>query len=79
MQKKKPPFQVIPNCGVSGPTNWNESKEVAAEQDRNASAGAISPAVAGLSVPSMAIAELSRRYRSRSRIPASSQQNGAAQ
>jgi hypothetical protein len=35
MQKKKPPFQVIPNCGVSGFTNWNESKEVAAEQGRN--------------------------------------------
>jgi hypothetical protein len=32
MQKKKPPFQVIPNCSINGATNWNESKEVPAEQ-----------------------------------------------
>jgi hypothetical protein len=28
MQKKKPSFQAIPNYSVSGPPNWNESKEV---------------------------------------------------
>jgi hypothetical protein len=32
MQKKKPYFQVIPNCSINGVTNWNESKEVPAEQ-----------------------------------------------
>src|SRR4051812_34615925 len=32
MQKKKPSFQVIPNYGVHGAPNWNESKEVPAEQ-----------------------------------------------
>jgi hypothetical protein len=31
MQKKKPYFQVIPNCSINGVTNWNESKEVPAE------------------------------------------------
>jgi hypothetical protein len=31
MQKKKPPFQVIPNCGVTGFINWNESKEIPSE------------------------------------------------
>jgi hypothetical protein len=35
MQKKKPSFQAIPNYSVSGPTNWNESKEVPAEQGWN--------------------------------------------
>jgi hypothetical protein len=35
MQKKKPPFQVIPNCSINGVTNWNESKEVPAEQGCN--------------------------------------------
>jgi hypothetical protein len=32
MQKKKRSFQVIPNCGVNGVTNWNVSKEVPVEQ-----------------------------------------------
>jgi hypothetical protein len=32
MQKKKPSFQVIPNYSINGITNWNESKEVPAEQ-----------------------------------------------
>jgi hypothetical protein len=32
MQKKKPPFQVIPNYSINVVTNWNESKEVPAEQ-----------------------------------------------
>jgi hypothetical protein len=32
MQKKKPSFQAIPNCNINGVTNWNESKEVPAEQ-----------------------------------------------
>jgi hypothetical protein len=32
MQKKKRYFQVIPNCSINGLTNWNESKEVPAEQ-----------------------------------------------
>jgi hypothetical protein len=32
MQKKKPSFQVIPNYAINGVTNWNESKEVPAEQ-----------------------------------------------
>jgi hypothetical protein len=32
MQKKKPSFQAIPNYSVSGLPNWNESKEVPAEQ-----------------------------------------------
>jgi hypothetical protein len=32
MQKKKPYFQVIPNYSINGVTNWNESKEVPAEQ-----------------------------------------------
>jgi hypothetical protein len=32
MQKKKPSFQVIPNYSINGVTNWNESKEVPAEQ-----------------------------------------------
>jgi hypothetical protein len=32
MQKKKPSFQVIPNYGIYGAPNWNESKEVPAEQ-----------------------------------------------
>jgi hypothetical protein len=35
MQKKKPTFQAIPNYSVSGPPNWNESKEVPAEQGWN--------------------------------------------
>jgi hypothetical protein len=35
MQKKKPSFQVIPNYRISGLTNWNESKEVPAEQGWN--------------------------------------------
>jgi hypothetical protein len=35
MQKKKSSFQVIPNYGVSGIQNWNESKEVPAEQGWN--------------------------------------------
>jgi hypothetical protein len=35
MQKKKPPFQVIPNYSINGVTNWNESKEVPAEQGCN--------------------------------------------
>jgi len=35
MQKKKPSFQAIPNYSVSGPTNWNESKEVPTEQGWN--------------------------------------------
>jgi hypothetical protein len=35
MQKKKPSFQAIPNWRVSVLTNWNESKEVPAEQGRN--------------------------------------------
>jgi hypothetical protein len=35
MQKKKPAFQAIPNCRVSGLPNWNESKEVPAEQGWN--------------------------------------------
>jgi hypothetical protein len=35
MQKKKRSFQVIPNCSINGNTNWNESKEVPAEQGRN--------------------------------------------
>jgi hypothetical protein len=35
MQKKKPSFQAIPNYSVSGATNWNESKEVPAEQGWN--------------------------------------------
>jgi len=32
MQKKKPSFQVIPNYSINGLSNWNESKEVPAEQ-----------------------------------------------
>jgi hypothetical protein len=32
MQKKKRSFQVIPNYSKNGVTNWNESKEVPAEQ-----------------------------------------------
>jgi hypothetical protein len=32
MQKKKPSFQVIPNYGINAVPNWNESKEVPAEQ-----------------------------------------------
>jgi hypothetical protein len=28
MQKKKPPFEAIPNYGVGGFRNWNESKEL---------------------------------------------------
>jgi hypothetical protein len=35
MQKKKPSFQVIPNYSINGFTNWNESKEVPAEQGCN--------------------------------------------
>jgi hypothetical protein len=35
MQKKKPSFQVIPNYSINGVTNWNESKEVPAEQGCN--------------------------------------------
>jgi hypothetical protein len=44
MQKKKPYFQAIPNCSINGVTNWNESKEVPAEQGRNDMACAISDA-----------------------------------
>jgi hypothetical protein len=32
MQKKKSSFQVIPNYSINGIKNWNESKEVPAEQ-----------------------------------------------
>jgi hypothetical protein len=35
MQKKKQSFQAIPNYSVSNPKNWNESKEVPAEQGSN--------------------------------------------
>jgi hypothetical protein len=35
MQKKKPSFQVIPNYRINGVPNWNESKEVPAEQGCN--------------------------------------------
>jgi hypothetical protein len=35
MQKKKPSFQVIPNYCINGVPNWNESKEVPAEQGCN--------------------------------------------
>jgi len=35
MQKKKPSFQVIPNYGIYGAPNWNESKEVPADQGCN--------------------------------------------
>jgi hypothetical protein len=35
MQKKKPSFQVIPNYSINGVPNWNESKEVPAEQGCN--------------------------------------------
>jgi len=35
MQKKKPSFQAIPNYSVSALPNWNESKEVPAEQGWN--------------------------------------------
>jgi hypothetical protein len=45
MQKKKPSFQVIPNYSI---TNWNESKEVPAEQGCVDMACAISLAAAGL-------------------------------
>jgi hypothetical protein len=48
MQKKKPSFQVIPNYRVSGFTNWNESKEVPAEQGRNDAGVPTSPTAAGL-------------------------------
>jgi hypothetical protein len=63
MQKKKPSFQVIPDYSVSGLTNWNESKEVPAEQGRNDTGPATSPTAAGRSVRLMAIADLSQRYR----------------
>jgi hypothetical protein len=61
MQKKKPYFQAIPNCSINGVTNWNESKEVPAEQGRNDMACAISPTPAGLFYRSFAFAKLSRR------------------
>jgi hypothetical protein len=48
MQKKKPSFQVIPNYGVGEPQNWNESKEVPAEQGRNGSSRRSVPTAAGL-------------------------------
>jgi hypothetical protein len=48
MQKKKPSFQVIPNYSINGAANWNESKEVPAEQGCVDMAWAISPAAAGL-------------------------------
>jgi hypothetical protein len=35
MQKKNPSFQMIPNYRISGLTNWNESKEMPAEQGWN--------------------------------------------
>jgi hypothetical protein len=35
MQKKKQSFQVIPNYSITGVRNWNESKEVPAEQGCN--------------------------------------------
>jgi hypothetical protein len=44
MQKKKRSFQVIPNYNINGVTNWNESKEVLAEQGCND----IGPVAAGL-------------------------------
>jgi hypothetical protein len=35
MQKKKSSFQVIPNYGIDSVTNWNESKEMPADQGCN--------------------------------------------
>jgi hypothetical protein len=43
MQKKKPSFQVIPNYTINGAPNWNESKEVPAEQGCNDIGLRISP------------------------------------
>jgi hypothetical protein len=56
MQKKKPSFQVIPNYSINGVTNWNESKEVPAEQGCNDIACATSLAAAGSSCTLIAIA-----------------------
>jgi hypothetical protein len=47
MQKKKPSFQVIPNYGINGVTNWNESKEVARTRAARILACATAPTVAG--------------------------------
>jgi hypothetical protein len=48
MQKKKPSFQAIPNWGVSGSINWNESKEMPTEQGWNDTGRRTSPTPAGL-------------------------------
>jgi hypothetical protein len=61
MQKKKPSFQVIPNCGINGVTNWNESKEVPTEQGLQGYWPAQPPpTAAGLFGTPIAIAKLSR-------------------
>jgi hypothetical protein len=51
MQKKKPSFQVIPNYRIGGTPNWNESKEVPAEQGRSDSRRRNSPTAATLFRP----------------------------
>jgi hypothetical protein len=64
MQKKKPVFQAIPNYSINGVTNWNESKEVPAEQGlRGYWPAQAVPTAAGLSVRLIAIAKPSRRSR----------------
>jgi hypothetical protein len=79
MQKKKPPFQVIPNRDVSGPKNWNESKEVPAEQGRDDTAQREVPTAAGLFRPADRHCRTTARYFDLGRSPASSRENGAAQ
>jgi hypothetical protein len=62
MQKKKPSFQVIPNYRINGAPNWNESKEVPAEQGLQGYWPA-QPlrSLPAFSVRLVAIADLSRR------------------
>jgi hypothetical protein len=79
MQKKKPSFQVIPNCRVGGPKTGMNLKKCLRNKAGMVLVGATSATAAGLSVRLIAIAKLSKRHRDPGRIPASSHENGAAQ
>jgi hypothetical protein len=69
MQKKKPSFQVIPNYSINGARDWNESKEVPAEQGCNdiGLRSFLRPLLA-FSVRLITIAELSRRQRAQAEL-----------
>jgi hypothetical protein len=79
MQKKKPPFQVIPNCGVNGFIDWNESKEVPSEQGSNDTGPHNFSDRCRSILRLIAIANCRGDIVDLNRIPVSSSENGAVQ